>query len=132
AQVDDARAVVGGPAHRPRGVGGLGPLFVADPQRHDARLPGETGHAGTVVALRADQASNGSAMTDRVVGVGVILDEVVAGNEPALELGVVGIDAAVDHGDDDLGGALSNVPARLGADLPHVPLPLGVIAVVGC
>ena len=108
-QVDHLRAVVGRPAdalgdrHRVALA-----VAVEHADRHQLGPVGQPGHADRVARALGDRPRDVGAVAVLVVGVGVVVHEVVAVDEPdrrevgrAAEAGVAGVgDAGVQHGDD--------------------------------
>ena len=73
-----------------------------DAKRHDVALEAHADAAQAVVRSRCHDSGDGGPVSEKVQGVCVVGDEVVAGLDCALEIGVRRIDARVDDRDDDV------------------------------
>src|SRR5207244_13233285 len=69
--------------------------------RHDRAAPADAGHALVVVRAGADDACDRCAVALVVGGIGVRVDEVVAGGEGGPEIRLARVDAGVEDGDHD-------------------------------
>ena len=82
AQVDDVRAVLGGPPDPARDrVRAALAVLVQHPDRHDLGVVGEPGHADAVVHVLGDRAGDVRAVAEEVEGAPVVVDEVAPGHE---------------------------------------------------
>nr|BFE76555.1 hypothetical protein GCM10020092_098560 [Actinoplanes digitatis] len=129
-QVDDVRALVGGPADA------LGDVAVAAAargaehlDRQDLAVPADAGDADAVVAARGDHAGGHRAVPLVVVGVAVVVDEVAARQHPPGEVGQLA-HPGVHHGDDHAAGAPGRLPGSADIGAGDAPL-AGVGRVVG-
>ena len=131
-EVDDLRALAGGVADaRADRDAVAGARAVEHAHGHDPRPVGEPGDAEAVAGRLRDRARDVRAVAVEVVGVGVVVDEVVALDEAVEQVGralvpVAGRvgDAGVEHGDLDAeaAGAADRVEAvpRVGRVDPEV------------
>ena len=98
-RVDHAHAAVARVGERGGDVGGAPAAGgVQHAQRHDLRLRSDADDAGAVLG-RGDRAGDVRAVAVGVLRVGVVVDEVVAGHEPAGEVRMAEVDAGVDDRD---------------------------------
>jgi hypothetical protein len=106
-------------------------LGVEHLDRHDHAGAADTGDPDAVAGAGGDDPGDRRAVPLVVARGRGLVDEVVAGCEGALEIGLGRIDAGVDHGHDDLPRARDEVPGLGEAGQPEPPLlgPAGVVRV---
>ena len=110
-QVDHLCAVIG----RPHDAGGdqrvvAAAVRVEHLHRHDRAAPADPCTAEVVVGSCRDDPSHGRTVAVVVHRIRVRVDEVVAGNESAPQVGVLPVDARVEDRDDDPARALRDIP----------------------